>query len=98
MRILLADDHDLVRETIAAFLGSEGFDEVVGTGSLDDAVTVYQQSPDGFDMVLLDLNMPGVSGFSALAWVRSHHPSLPTIMVSANEDPGVMRRALRDGG
>ena len=41
--------------------------------------------------------MPGVSGFSALAWIRSNHESLPTVIVSASEDAGVIRRAIQHG-
>lgn len=41
--------------------------------------------------------MPGVSGFSALAWIRSNHESLPTVIVSAADDPAVIRRSIRHG-
>jgi DNA-binding NarL/FixJ family response regulator len=41
--------------------------------------------------------MPGVSGFSALAYIRSNHESLPTVIVSAMDDPGVIRRAIQHG-
>ena len=49
------------------------------------------------DLLLLDLNMPGVSGFSALAWIRSNHESLPTVIVSAQDDPAVIQRAIQHG-
>lgn len=57
---------------------------------------VVDDHPDA-DLLLLDLNMPGVSGFSALAWIRSNHESLPTVIVSASEDPAVIRRAIQHG-
>ena len=41
--------------------------------------------------------MPGVSGFSALAWIRSNHESLPTVIVSASDDPAVIRRSIQHG-
>ena len=53
MRILVADDHGLVRETIAAFLMNEGFPDVVGVASLDEAVAQAKKT-GAFDLVLLD--------------------------------------------
>jgi DNA-binding NarL/FixJ family response regulator len=47
--------------------------------------------------LFLDLNMPGVSGFSALAYIRSNHESLPTVIVSATDDPVVIRRSIQHG-
>jgi DNA-binding NarL/FixJ family response regulator len=41
--------------------------------------------------------MPGVSGFSALAWIRSNHETLPTVIVSAADDPAVIRRSIQHG-
>ena len=58
--------------------------------------SVVHANPDA-DLLFLDLNMPGVSGFSALAWIRSNHESLPTVIVSASEDAGVIRRAIQHG-
>jgi DNA-binding NarL/FixJ family response regulator len=52
--------------------------------------------PDA-DLLLLDLNMPGTQGFSALVHLRAAHPQLPVAMVSAREEPAVMRRALDHG-
>ncbi len=52
--------------------------------------------PDA-DLLLLDLNMPGAHGFSALVHLRAAHPQLPVAMVSAREEPDVMRRALDHG-
>ena len=49
------------------------------------------------DLLFLDLNMPGVSGFSALAYIRSNYESLPTVIVSAMDDPAVIRRSIQHG-
>ena len=94
---IVADDHPLFREALTRALASSASGAViVEADSLPSLQRTVGDHPEA-DLLLLDLNMPGVSGFSALAWVRSQHPSLPTIMVSANEDPTVMRRALRHG-
>jgi two-component system, NarL family, nitrate/nitrite response regulator NarL len=65
MRILLADDHDLVRETMAAFLVAEGQAEVATAGSLPEALEIVA-ADRAFDLVLLDYNMPGMNGLEGL--------------------------------
>ena len=65
LRVLLADDHDLVRETIACFLSQNGMAEVYGVGSLDEALLAFDQM-DSVDIVLLDLQMPGMDGLRGL--------------------------------
>ena len=57
-------------------------------------VLVDAASPD---LVLLDLRMPGVSGYASLVWLRAEHPSVPVVMVSADEDAATIRRALDFG-
>ena len=64
--------------------------------SLDTLQAVVEANPSA-DLLFLDLNMPGVSGFSALAYIRSNHESLPTVIVSAMDDPAVIRRAIQHG-
>jgi DNA-binding NarL/FixJ family response regulator len=54
-------------------------------------------SDHAVDLVLLDLAMPGVSGFSGLLYLRSQHPKVPVIMVSATQDRAVMRRCIEVG-
>jgi CheY-like chemotaxis protein len=69
MRILLADDHDLVRETMAAFLMSEGQAEVDTAGTLHEALDLVTEK-GAYDLVLLDYNMPGMNGLDGLARMR----------------------------
>lgn len=64
--------------------------------SLDTLQAVVEANPSA-DLLFLDLNMPGVSGFSALAYIRSNHESLPTVIVSAMDDPAVIRRSILHG-
>jgi len=68
----------------------------VEADSLDTLQAVVEANPSA-DLLFLDLNMPGVSGFSALAYIRSNHESLPTVIVSAMDDPAVIRRSILHG-
>ncbi|KKK67180.1 hypothetical protein LCGC14_2956630, partial [marine sediment metagenome] len=68
MHILIADDHDLVRETIAAYLSGEG--SVVTTApDLPQALSAID-SNGPFDVVLLDFEMPGMNGLDGLSQTR----------------------------
>lgn len=96
-RIIVADDHPLFREALqqalAPMMPGVYFAEAESFESLQAAV----DGPEETDLVLLDLEMPGAQGFSVLAWLRSQHPALPVVVVSATSDPGVMRRAVDFG-
>ena len=95
--LLIADDHPLFREAlrgVALRLLPEA-----DIREADNAAALYalvEAEPDA-DLLLLDLNMPGVHGFSALVHLRAAHPQLPVAIVSAREEPEVMRRALDHG-
>src|SRR5262249_42965259 len=49
------------------------------------------------ELILLDLTMPGVRGFSGLMYLRAQYPSVPVVVVSANDDPAVIRRCMEFG-
>ncbi|PWF23302.1 response regulator transcription factor [Corticimicrobacter populi] len=95
--LLIADDHPLFREAlrgvVARALPGTAIHEADQLARLYELVEEY---PDA-DLLLLDLDMPGASGFSALIHLRALHPQLPVIIVSAHEDPLLMRRALDHG-
>ncbi len=95
--VLIADDHPLfraaLRRAVLEALGTAEVIEVADAGSLRAAAT---QSPDT-DLVLLDLMMPGSRSFAPLAWLRSQHPTMAVIVVSANESAAVARAALEFG-
>ena len=94
---IVADDHPLFRDALKAAIGNCVQDaEIVEADSLDSLQAVVDAHPDA-DLLFLDLNMPGVSGFSALAYIRSNHESLPTVIVSAMDDPGIIRRSIQHG-
>ena len=95
--ILIADDHPLFREALRGavqrLLPEASLCEA---DSVDALYGLVEANPDA-DLLLMDLNMPGAHGFSALVHLRALHPQLPVVVVSAREEPAVMRRALDHG-
>ena len=97
VRIMIADDHPLVRGALRqAVSGAVSDAEIVECADLD-AVSKSLGENDEVDLVLLDLAMPGVRGFSGLLYLRAQYPGVPVVVVSANEDRGVMRRCVDFG-
>ena len=96
MRIVIADDHPLVRgalrTSITALLGTV---EIIEAGSFEELAPAF--SGGDIDLVLLDLTMPGVQGFSGLLYLRASHPATPVIVISGNEDRTVIRRCIELG-
>lgn len=95
LHILLADDHDLVRETIAAFLLAEGFATVMTAASLPEALDLLRRNT--FDLALLDYNMPGMNGFDGLKQARSLAKSCPVAIVSGTSSRDLAEAALAAG-
>ncbi|MFZ5674004.1 MAG: response regulator [Pseudomonadota bacterium] len=93
-RVIIVDDHPLFRAALkqalsGAFKGIE-LDEA---GTLD-AVTARLDRDSDVDLVLLDLKMPGVQGLSGLMFLRAQYPAVPIAIVSASDEPHIIRRAL----
>jgi DNA-binding NarL/FixJ family response regulator len=95
--VIVADDHPLFREALSLALDRAlGGVEIVQAGNMDELERVAQEH-SAADLVLLDLHMPGVQGFSALIYLRAHHPELPVCVISANNNPIVIQRAMDHG-
>ena len=96
-RVVIADDHPLfrgaLRETLAKLFPQAGIVEV---GSFDELQSLIDRD-SAVDLVLLDLTMPGARGFSGLMYLRGQYPQIPVIVVSANTEPGVVRRCIEFG-
>jgi two-component system, OmpR family, KDP operon response regulator KdpE len=92
--VLVVDDEPALRKTIRASLAANGFTvEEAGTGG--EAIGVMQQRP--FDLVLLDVNMPGVSGVEACRKIRALAPRTGIIMVTVRDAEEDKVRALEAG-
>ena len=96
-RLIVADDHPLVRDALSqTFATSYPDGQIDGAGSLDEVVAIIDKDNPP-DLILLDLKMPGVQGFSGLSYLRAQYPDVPVAVVSATEDPAVIRRAIGFG-
>jgi DNA-binding NarL/FixJ family response regulator len=96
-RIVIADDHPLFRGALRQALCDIYPDvRIEEAGSLDDVIAILENG-DEPDLILLDLKMPGVQGFSGLMYLRAQYPGVPAMVVSANEDAPVIRRSLDFG-
>ena len=97
IQIIIADDHPLVRTALRQAL-SNGIDGVVIREAQDlSSLGAALRCGEPIDLVLLDLAMPGVSGFSGLLYLRSQHPEIPVVIVSATEEQAIMRRCIEVG-
>jgi DNA-binding NarL/FixJ family response regulator len=94
---VIADDHPLFRGALReALSGLFAEADIAEAGSFDDAAALLDKSAE-VDLVLLDLSMPGVRGFSGLMYLRAQYPSVPVVIISGNDDPAVIRRCMDFG-
>src|SRR3982750_1411491 len=96
-RLVIADDHplfrDALRQAVASVMPQAVIDEA---GSFDELTALLEQDSE-VDLILLDLTMPGISGFSGLIYLRAQYPAIPVVIVSASDDVGTIRRSLDFG-
>jgi DNA-binding NarL/FixJ family response regulator len=96
-RVLIADDHPLFRNALQAALGACVADADVLEAEDLDRTRALLADHGPVDLLLLDLHMPGSNGLTGLAGIRCEYPEVAVVVVSANEDPAVIRRALDHG-
>jgi len=96
IRLLLVDDHEMVREGLKAILSSETDFEVVGEASdADDLETLVETTRP--DIVLLDARLPGVSGAEACRRLSQHYPNVDVIIVSTFSDDDLVDECILAG-
>lgn len=96
-KILIVDDHPMFREALrGAVEFALGNAEVFEAGSIDAACAAIGSQP-GIEIVLLDLSLPGTSGFDGLILLRSSFPRIPIMIVSGLDDPRIVTEAIRMG-
>ncbi len=95
MKIVICDDHEMFRDGLRRALDELGH-ELIDASTGEDALALVADDPE-IALVLLDLNMPGIDGWTGLRRLRSDHPDVSVVIVSASEEPEDVRLAL-DGG
>jgi DNA-binding NarL/FixJ family response regulator len=100
LRILVIEDHALVREGLLLALkaleedGTTG--ELLGARDADEA-TLRLEANDDFDLILLDLMLPGTGGMAFLGVIRKRFPHIPVVILSALDDADTVMKAMRQG-
>ena len=96
-KVAIADDHPLFRtalkQAVVDCMPDAGIKEA---SSFGDLLSVIAQSPD-LEIIFLDLHMPGNDGFTGLTQLQNNHPDLIVIMVSSDESPDILQKAINFG-
>jgi DNA-binding NarL/FixJ family response regulator len=97
LAFVIADDHPMVRDALASALRSAfGAAGVSFAGTYAETQAALTAAPEA-DLLILDLDMPGMQGLAGLAALRSAHPTIPVAIVSATTNPAAMRQAIEMG-
>lgn len=96
IRIVIADDHTIMREGLKRIL--EGVDEIQVVGEAVNGFEVLAQvRQGGFDLLLLDLSMPGRSGVDLIRQIKDEAPKLPMLILTMHEEEQYAVRTIRAG-
>ncbi len=96
VRILVADDHGLVRAGLRALLNDEANLEVVGEAA-DGAEAVELACEQAPDLVLMDVSMPGIGGIEATRRLAERRPGTRVLLMTVHEDEGLLQESIRAG-
>lgn len=97
MKILVVDDHTLFREGLKLLL--RGLDPAVEVDEAGNCAEALEVAAGGaYELVLLDLKMPGRNGLDALAALHEGVPGVPVVVLSGEDDPSTIRAAIESGG
>jgi DNA-binding NarL/FixJ family response regulator len=96
IRLLIADDHEIVRAGLEQFISEQGDMEVVAQAATGDEVLALMRSQT-FDVVLMDISMPHKNGIDTLRILRQTHPALPVLILSGHPEAHYAVNLLRAG-
>ncbi len=97
MKILLADDHEMVRVALKVALAPLGPGATFAEAATAESALAAAAADPDLDLVLIDLHMPGMGGVEGVRRLRTEHPALPVIVCSASEDGTLVRELLSLG-
>ncbi len=96
IRLLIADDHAVVRRGLTQII-NEAAGMQVAAEAADGSEVIDRTRDTALDIILLDLNMPGRSGFDVLKHVKAEYPNLPVLVLSMHAEDQYAMRVLRAG-
>ena len=96
IRVLIADDHSLFAQALEAILGTDDRFEIVALAK-DGKQAIELTESLGPDVVLMDIAMPGLDGFSATKLLRKSHPELPVLMLTGSNSRADVNKARTSG-
>lgn len=96
VRLLLADDHAIVRSGLKQLFLLDGSIELVSE-AVNGSAVLEQLHYGSYDILLMDMTMPGIHGVDLLARIRAHYPDLPILVLSMHNEAQVVARALKAG-
>jgi len=97
LKILLIDDHPLFCDGLKGVLTNlSGGVRITLSGSLEEAIEIIQNGED-LDLILLDLNLPGINGLDGIQHIRHQLPATPLVIISASEDRENVLLAIEKG-
>ncbi|MBN9149012.1 MULTISPECIES: response regulator [unclassified Nitrobacter] len=94
--IVIADDHPLFRDALRQAIASIMPAKISEAGTFEELTAQLEREAD-VDLILLDLSMPGISGFSGLIYLRAQYAAIPVVVVSASDDVTTIRRSMDFG-
>ncbi len=97
LHILIADDHSVVRVGLKQLFSLMGDITVTGEAANGEEVLGILAHNHNCDLLLLDLNMPGISGIELIARIRKEHPPLPILVFSMQNEPMIAKRIFQIG-
>jgi len=97
MKILIADDHELYRDALSILVQRLDKAAEIHLSSSYDELLAFASSERDWDLMLVDLNMPGLSYYDGIAQLMDAHPNTPVIVVTSSEDPKDTQLALKAG-
>jgi DNA-binding NarL/FixJ family response regulator len=96
IRLLIADDHAIVREGMKQLFSL--FDDIVVAGEAANGGMVLDAIRENeYDLLLLDMSMPGINGLNLISRIKSHNPKQPILVLSMHTEPNLASRALKAG-
>jgi DNA-binding NarL/FixJ family response regulator len=95
LRILIADDHTLFRDSLRSLLTARGFEVIAEAGDGREAVELARRLQP--DVILMDLGMPGIDGLAATRLISAEVPQVKVVILTASDDDAKLFEAIKSG-